>query len=225
MVAHSVMVELAREDGQAMIFLLVAAGVIMAFACGLYITSSYLVAKIQAQNAADAAAVAGAGALADTLDLLVFSNWVRGASYLAAGFGAPLRAAVVTVAPLAEKSGPALAAARTVEVGLANGAIAVPLNKPNLDVRQGIFTGMYRERMWNRTNGRYMRASTTVMPDIPDWIAAPFQEHLFLGIVPPVGAVAEASVSGWGLGRAHFKGVLGRTLQIGGGFFRRLFGL
>ena len=40
-----------NESGQAMIFLLISLGAIMAFAAGLYITSEFLVTKIRAQNA------------------------------------------------------------------------------------------------------------------------------------------------------------------------------
>lgn len=222
-VAHLVMTKIANEEGQAMVFLLIAAGAIMAFACGLYVTSSYLVAKIQAQNAADAAAVAGAGALADCLDALVFYNWAKGLKTAATlGLSAAAKDVARSLAPDINQWGAGFAIGRTFEIGIANGAFVVPLTVPNLEVRRNLL-GFYMDRSGREPEGRYMRAATTVRPDIPSWITAPFKEEFLLGVVPEAGAVADASVSGWGLGKAKFKGVLGKVQNNPEGFFRRWF--
>ena len=211
------------DEGQAAVFLLIATSMIMAFACGLYITSSYLTAKIQAQNAADAAAVAGSGALADVLDILTLSNWIKTSSYLSRSLGSALRTAVSGATTVCRHGAPAFATARIVEIGWKNGVVAVPTNMPNLEVdyRQPDFLGitipfspkLFHDRLRpGRIGRRYVRVGTALSPKVPDLIREPFSRELLRGM-PYVGAAAEGSVSGWGLAIPNFKGKLGKVRE------------
>jgi len=205
----------ADDGGHAMVFLLAFVGVVMVFAAGIYISSEIAVAKIKAQNASDAAAMAGAGLLADSLDLLVFANWVRSGSYLFFGLGRTVRATIDTLARQTVGRASVVAIARAVQVGLANGALVVPVHNPDLGVSEAGVLGVrfYRDALRGRIGNRFVRVAATVNPNLPEWMADLLDEPSFLGLSLQPVALAEATVLGRGLGRPKFKGVLSRVRQ------------
>ena len=203
-----------EERGQAMVFLLLALGAIMAFAAGLYITSALLVTKIKAQNAADAAALAGAGALADSLDAIALGNIARGGSWLAFHWGKPLRDVANMTAAAAIEGGASLSTARAAQIGLANGAIVTPTHTPDLEVREIKFLDhvlAYRDKLKGRIGKRFMRVTAIASPQVPKWIASPLKISYPLGIMPFVTTSAEAIVLGRGLVLPKFRGALAKV--------------
>lgn len=205
-----------NESGQAMVFLLISLGAIMAFAAGLYITSEFLVTKIRAQNAADAAALAGAGVLADTLDVLSVSNLLRLGSVTTPTYGKAIRETTKLVARMAYDWGTVLAEARMIDVGYANGAIAVSLHKPDLEVDSSGWLDLphfYRDKLRGRqTKNRFVRVSASVFPTVPKDLRN-LVDRRFFGMILPVSAMAEAAVEGKKLTYPKFRGTLTKIPQ------------
>ena len=197
------------DTGQAMVFLLVTLGAIMAFALGMYVTSGVLVDKIRAQNAADAAALAGAGVLADSLDLLTYVNWIRNGSYLLAHWGRATRRFAETLAKQAIRRSPQVANARAIQIGLVNGSVVVPVHNPALGARETgfLFVKWYKDTLGGRIGNRFVRVAAAPLPSItPSSISV----HSVTGLSLPSVGVAEAIVHGRGLGLPKFRGGLGK---------------
>jgi hypothetical protein len=197
-----------EDDGQALAFLVIILGVIMAFAAGIYITSEIAVSKIRSQNAADAAALAGAGLLADSLDLLAYHNIIRTSSWFTPKFGGFLRAVVKPVAELVLEVAPTATHARAIQVGFVNECYVVPINHPELGVRR--FGGYYQDRLWGRVGNRYVQVMASNSLQIPKSVSALLGDPYLRE--PMLGSISEARgiVHGRGLGLPKFWADFGK---------------
>ena len=197
------------DTGHAMVFLLLTLGAIMAFAVGMYITSEVLVEKIKAQNAADAAALAGSGVLADSLDLLAYLNWIRSASYLFGHWGSAARHLARTLAKQAIRQCSHIVNLRAAQIGLANGSIVVPLHNPRLGARENGIGNItwYTDTLRGRIGNRFVRVAAAPLPQGKQ---SSVNIRSLTGVNLPSLGVAEAIVHGKGLGLPKFRGGLGR---------------
>lgn len=182
-------------------------GVMMAFIAGFYVVSQVMVTKIEAQNAADAAALAGAGILADTLDAIAFSQLGKVVACALFGFsGGSAIGRVIdsAVKPLIQIA-PALSRARAVELGWRNGAVAVPINKIDLEVGRFsfFFWSWYYDKLAYRSRNsfgnRFVRVVAGVRPDFPIWLEPLLGKGYVARSAPVIGAVSEAAPDGRGL--------------------------
>ncbi|NLY30008.1 MAG: hypothetical protein GX047_05195 [Firmicutes bacterium] len=198
------------EEGHALTFLLISLGLMMVFAVGIYIVSEATVAKIRVQNAADAAALAGAGMLADCLDLLIFANWVRPFSWWLGFLGPPVQLTILRLRNEVIRYGPDAANARAIQVGWANNkAIIIPVHTPNLGVGYG-WLGNLTDRLLGRTGNRFVELAAVQKLRLPKWV------HTFLGeqTIPELAlnphARARGIVHGRGMLLPQYSGGLGR---------------
>lgn len=200
---------LVQEDGgQAMAFLVITLGVIMAFAAGIYVTSEIAISKIKSQNAADAAALAGAGLLADSLDLLAYHNMITPVSWLIPKAGGFVRTTVKSVAELALQVAPAATHARAIQVGYLNDSYVVPTNHPELGAQRR--RGFYRDRLMGRTGNRYVRVVASNNLQIPKSVSDLLGDPYIAG--SSIGSISEAKgiVHGSGLGFPKFWADFGK---------------
>ena len=198
-----------REDsGQAMVFLLIFLGVMMALAAGIYISSEIVVSKIKSQNAADAAALAGAGLLADGLDLLAYHNMITSASFFTPNVGDFVRTTVKVVAELVLAVLPTATHARAMQVGYANGSYVVLTNQPDLGVRRR--WKYYRDWLMGRMGNRYVQVIASHNLQIPKWLKDLLGDPYIAG--PIFGSISQARgiIHGKGLGYPKFRGGFGK---------------
>ncbi|MGI6567108.1 MAG: hypothetical protein GX341_09415 [Firmicutes bacterium] len=198
------------EDGHALAFLVASLGVVMVLALGIYIVSEAAVTKIQTQNAADAAALAGAGMLADCLDLLVFSNWVRPLGVLPIPWAQGISIAVRNLTREVIRHGPDAANLRAVQVGLANGALIIPLHNPDLGVETGFF-GVVTDTLRGRTGRRFVEVTAVQELQLPRWFRTVLGEQAPSGLALAPSALARGTVRGRGMVFAQYAGGLGRV--------------
>lgn len=200
---------LVQEDGgHALAFLVITLGVIMAFAAGIYITSAIAVSKIKSQNAADAAALAGAALLADSLDLLAYHNMITTGSFFFPKVGAFIRATVRSVARLVTEVAPSASHARAVQVGYCNDSYVVPTHHPKLGVKKE--WRFYRDTLKGREGDRYVRVLASSSLEIPKSVSALLGEFYIAG--PNTGSISGAKgvVHGRGLGLPKFWAEFGK---------------
>ncbi|NLA59385.1 MAG: hypothetical protein GX855_10855 [Firmicutes bacterium] len=200
---------LGGEEGHALMFLVLSLGLMMVFAVGIYIVSEAAVTKIRTQNAADAAALAGAGLLADCMDLLVFANWVRPFSLLLSPWSPAVTAVINRLQEEVIRHGPTAVNARAVQVGLANGALVIPVHRPDLGVER-TWLGFVADTLGGRTGNRFVQLLAQQKLQLPQWV------ETFLGEYTPSEAAlyptasARGIVHGRGMSYAHYVGGLGR---------------
>ncbi|NMB45837.1 MAG: hypothetical protein GX998_05425 [Firmicutes bacterium] len=208
-------VVLMDERGHAMVFLLLTLGAILAFAVGIYLTSQIAVGKIKAQNAADAAAMAGAGMMADSLDLIVYVNWIRISSHLIPHWGREARRTAEMLAREVIKDAAAIVNGRAIQVGLANEALVLPIHNPDLGVterRIRLFgrVGYYKDRLKGRIGNRFVRVVAATKIELPEWVRALVRDRTAPDLAFCPTASAEAVVHGKGLALPKFGGGLGK---------------
>ncbi|NLA58051.1 MAG: hypothetical protein GX063_04650 [Firmicutes bacterium] len=198
------------EEGHALTFLLISLGLMMVFAVGIYIVSEAAVAKIRAQNAADAAALAGAGVLADCLDLLVFANWIQPLSWLFGPWGSPANLTILRLKNEVIRYGPTAAIARAIQVGWTNNkAIIIPANMPDLGVRYR-WLGPVQDRLLGRTGNRFVELAAVEERLLPKWVQTFLGEQTALELALNPWGFARGIVHGSGMLFAHYSGGLGR---------------
>ncbi|HHV94570.1 MAG TPA: hypothetical protein GXX47_08565 [Firmicutes bacterium] len=198
------------EKGHASTVLLISLGLVMVFAAGIYIVSEAAVAKIRVQNAADAAALAGAGLLADCMDLLVFANYVGDISLLFSLWGSPIRAVINALKNEVIRYGPAAANARAIQVGLANEAVITPVHWPDLGVER-IFLGYVRDRLNGRTGNRFVQVAAAQELRLPRWVKTFLGRHTPSGLAVYPTATARGIVQGRGMLVPHYVSGLGKV--------------